>query len=48
MLSERALRQFREWGAQGGRAKAKKYTRRQISQMAKRGAKRNRRNGNGM
>ena len=37
MLDEKAKQQFREWGALGGKAKAKKYTRKQLSNMAKRG-----------
>ena len=37
MLDEKTLAQFRAWGAEGGRAKAKKYTKRQISNMVKRG-----------
>ena len=45
MLSERAREQFRKWGAEGGRRKAKKYSTKQISDMAKRG--RRKRNGNG-
>ena len=43
MLDEKAKQQFREWGALGGKAKAKKYTRKQLSNMAKRG--RRKRNG---
>ena len=37
MLDEKALAQFRTWGANGGKAKAKKYTTRQIPNMVKRG-----------
>jgi hypothetical protein len=44
MLSERAREQFRKWGAEGGKRRAKKYSTKQISNMAKRGRKRN---GNG-
>lgn len=43
MLDEKAKQQFREWGALGGKAKAKKYTRKQLSNMAKRS--RRKRNG---
>ena len=45
MFDEKTLAQFRAWGAMGGRAKARKYTRKQISNMAKRGKRRP--NGNG-
>ena len=45
MFDEKTLAQFRAWGAIGGKAKAKKYTRKQISNMAKRGKRR--KNGNG-
>ncbi len=36
MLDEKAKQQFRDWGALGGKAKARKYTSKQISAMAKR------------
>ena len=45
MLDEKAREQFRKWGSQGGKAKAKKYTRRQISNMARRGKRKARANG---
>lgn len=46
MLDEKTLQLFRKWGAQGGKAKAKKYTRRQLSEMAKSAAARkSRKNG---
>ena len=37
MLDEKAREQFRAWGAAGGKAKAKKYTKRELSLMARRG-----------
>lgn len=45
MIDEKTLAQFRAWGAAGGRAKAKKYTTKQISNMAKRRKRKARRNG---
>ena len=40
MLDEKAREQFRLWGAKGGKAKARKYTKEQIADMARRGKKR--------
>jgi len=45
MLSKRALAQFRAWGAQGGQTRAKRYTSKQISGMAKRASRERKRNG---
>lgn len=36
MLDEKAIAQFKEWGAQGGKVRAKKFTKQQLSAMAKR------------
>lgn len=45
-MSEKTIaEQMREWGALGGKARAKKYTKREISLMAKRAVKRMRANG---
>ena len=43
MLDEKAREMFVEWGRKGGKAKAKRYTRKQISNMAKRGKRKRRR-----
>lgn len=45
MFDEKTLAQFREWGRRGGKAKARKYTSKQISNMAKRGRRKRKRNG---
>ena len=45
MLDEKAREQFRAWGAAGGKAKAKKYTKRELSLMVKRGKRKAKRNG---
>lgn len=42
MLDDKTLAQFKEWGRRGGKAKAKKYTSKQISNMAKRGLRKKR------
>ena len=45
-MSEKTIaEQMREWGALGGKAKAKRYTRKQISDMAKRSLRKRKRNG---
>jgi hypothetical protein len=44
MAEKTIAEQMREWGKLGGKAKARKYTTKQISNMAKRGRKK-RRNG---
>lgn len=36
------LEQFREWGKKGGQRKASRYTRKQISDMAKRASRKSR------
>ena len=49
LMAEKTIaEQMREWGALGGKAKASKYSSKQISNMAKRAKrKRKRKNGNG-
>lgn len=44
MAEKTIAEQMREWGRKGGLAKSKRYTSKQISNMAKRG-KRKKRNG---
>lgn len=39
MLDEKTRAMFRKWGALGGATRAKKYTKRQLSLMAKRAFK---------
>ena len=40
MLDAKTLAKFKAWGRNGGKAKAKKYSSKQISNMAKRGLRR--------
>ena len=43
MLDERVKAQFRNWGREGGKRRAEKYTKKEISEMAKRAHRRKRR-----
>ncbi len=42
MLTEKTKQMFRAWGAMGGKARAKKYTSKQLSQIAKKAAEKKR------
>lgn len=45
MLDEKARAQFRRWGSEGGKTRAKRYTKRQLSLMARNAFKRKKVNG---